>query len=258
VESIKRDRWPRPLSAAAGATFLLLLGLGVVWFARKVADVQEGAVLTAFVVVPALVYVVLRGDLAELKGPGGWAATFVRVARTKVSAAAQKLVEEEVQIIQKESMQGLIDQIGTLELDRPVLMTMTLGRGYSEADILGYLKTLAPFPRFRLVILLNNSGAFVGCISPGELTGLMRSEGLRDGFLKAVVQGDSRDVLRYPGILNKIQPQDATNAEALAAMTSNNLSAIAILDENRQLRGVAEREQIVSKLVLSLTDATLT
>lgn len=59
------------------ASFVLLLGVGVVWFTRKVVGVQDGTVLASLVIVPALVYLVLRGDLAELRGPGGWAATFV-------------------------------------------------------------------------------------------------------------------------------------------------------------------------------------
>jgi len=54
----------KSLGAAAGATFFLLLGLGVVWFARKVAGVNDGVVLSALVIIPALLYVVLRGDLA--------------------------------------------------------------------------------------------------------------------------------------------------------------------------------------------------
>ena len=61
----------RALGAAAEASFFLLLGLAVVWFARKVAGVQAGAVLATFVIVPALLYLALRGNLAELRGPGG-------------------------------------------------------------------------------------------------------------------------------------------------------------------------------------------
>jgi hypothetical protein len=50
---------------------LLILGLGVAWLARRAAGVQDGAVLASSGIVPALLYVVLRGDLAELRGPGG-------------------------------------------------------------------------------------------------------------------------------------------------------------------------------------------
>jgi len=239
-----------------GATFFLLLGLGVVWFARKVADVQDGAVLASFVIVPALLFLVLRGDLAELKGPGGWAATFVRVARTTVSAAGEKLdVYEDVQIIEKESLIGLTNRVSTLASDQPVLMTMTLGRGYTQGDVRGYLETLSQFPRFRLIAFLDDSGTFIGCISPAELAGLMRSSALSQGFLDTVQRGDKRELFRYPGMLRNIVPTTATNADALSAMTSNNLGAIAVVDNDRRLRGVIEREQLVSKLVLSLTEA---
>jgi hypothetical protein len=255
VQNDERDRLRRALGAAAEATFFLLIGLGVVWFARKVADVQDGAVLAAFVIVPALLYLALRGNLAELRGPGGWAATFVRVARTRVSAAGEALdVSEDVQIIEKESMSGLTNRVSTLESDQPILMTITLGKGYTDADIRGYLQTLSQFPRFRLVAFLDSSGAFIGCISPAELAGLMRSPALSGAFLGAVGRGDAREVFRFPGMLRKVVPTNATNAEALSAMTTNNLGAIAVVDEDRRLRGVVEREQIISKLVLSLTD----
>ena len=95
-------------------------------------------------------------------------------------------------------------------------------------------------------------------MSPVELGGLMRSDALSASFLQAVGRGDTREVMLYPGTLRHIVPTSATNADALSAMTANNLGAIAVLDESRRLRGVVEREQLVSKLVLSLADATQT
>jgi len=50
----------RAVGAGGAVTFFVLLGLGVVWFAAKVVDVHSGAVLASFVIVPALLYVVLR------------------------------------------------------------------------------------------------------------------------------------------------------------------------------------------------------
>jgi hypothetical protein len=248
------QRQRHQISAAGTATFFLLLGLGVVWFARKVADVHDGAVLASFVVVPALLYVVLRGDLAELRGPGGWQATFVRVARSQVSAAGEKLdVYEDVQVIEKETMAGLSNRVVALAADQPVLMTMTLGRLYTDADVRGYLGTLGQFPRFRLVALLKEGGRFVGCISPAELAGLMRTAALSVGFLNAIAGGNEAEVFRYPGVLRKVLPATATNADALSSMTVHNLGAIAVVDEERRLRGVVEREQLMSRLLLSLT-----
>jgi hypothetical protein len=249
----RRKHWAT-LAPAASATFFLLLGLGVVWFARAVADVTDGAVLASFVIVPALLYVVLRGDLAELKGPGGWAATFVRVATSKVRSAGEQVTQEDVQIIEKETMGGLTARMNSLDMAEPVLLTITLGQRYTAADVQGYLETLSQFPRFRLVALLDGSGRFAGCTSPSQLAGLMRSGALSQAFLDAIAEGDEGTVFRYPGMLRKVVESHATNAEALAAMTAHNLDALAIVSEDRRLRGVAEREQIVSKLVLALAN----
>jgi CBS-domain-containing membrane protein len=134
-------------------------------------------------------------------------------------------------------------------------MTMTLGQGYTTGDVRGYLETLSQLPRFRLVAVLDASGRFVGCASPSQLAGLMRNEPLGRGFLEAVRRGDAREVFRFPGMLMKVGPAAATNAEVLEAMTMYNLDAIAVVDQDRRMQGVVEREQLVSKLVLSLTCA---
>jgi CBS domain-containing protein len=240
--------------AAAAATFFLILGLLVVWFARKVADIQDGAVLASLIIVPAVLYIVLRGGLAELRGPGGWGATFVRVATSRVNAAGERLdVSTDVQVIEKESMAGLLNRVAAMAADQPVVMTMTLGRVYTDADVRGYLDTLKQFPRFRLVALLNASGHFIGCLSPEELGGLIRSPALSAGFLAAIAGSNEAEVFRYPGVLRKVVPAHATNADALSAMTLLNLGAIAVVDDERRLRGVVEREQLVGKLLLSLT-----
>jgi hypothetical protein len=246
----------RGLSAAAWAIFFLPLGLGVVWVARKVAGVQDGAVLASFVIVPALLYVVLRGDLAELRGPGGWAATFVRVASTTVSAAGETLdVDEDVQIIQKEPTSALGRRTGRLKGTQPILMTMTLGRSYSVRELQSYLKTLSQFPRFRLIAFLDGSGRFLGCSSPTELAALLQNDDLARAFVDAIRRDDTEEVFSFPGTLRKVVPPSATNAQALSAMTVNDLDAIAVVGEDRQLRGVVEREQLVSKLILSLASA---
>jgi hypothetical protein len=248
-----------PVRPAVVATFFLLLGLGVVWFARKVAGVQDGAVLASFVIVPAFLFVVLRGDLKELRGPGGWAASFVRVARTRVRPGRDILDVDAVQIIEKESTSGLTDRVSTISSDDPVVMTITIGtieQPYTRSDVQSYLKTLRQFPRFHLVAFLDSSRAFVGCMSPARLDGLMRSEVLGNNFLEAVGRGDRGALLRFPGMgVHKVSPS-ATNADALQRMTDDELIAIPVVDEDRRLQGTVGREQLISRLVLSLAQAT--
>jgi hypothetical protein len=216
------SRWP--LGPAIGATFFLLLGLGVVWSARKVAGVQDGAVLASFVIVPALLFVVLRGDLKELRGPGGWAATFVREARTRVIPAGGPIdVDEDVEIIGKESVGRLSERVKGTSPGGLVVMTMTIGRPYAISDVQIYLKTLRQFPRFHLVAFIDSSRAFLGCMSPARLEGLMQIEALGGSFLDAVERGDRSALKEFPGWgEHKVLPS-ATNAEALQKMTDDYL-----------------------------------
>ncbi len=179
----------KSLGAAAGATFFLLLGLGVVWFARKVAGVNDGVVLSVLVIIPALLYVVLRGDLAEFRGPGGWAATF-RVTIATVSFAAQNLdILDDPQLLAKGSVSDLGRRVQALDRDQPVLMTITLGEHYSVTAVETYLENLTHLPRFRLVAFLDRSGRFIGCASPSGLLSLMQDPNLANSFLAHTVPG---------------------------------------------------------------------
>ena len=228
----------------------MVLGVGVVWFTRKVG-VQDGTVLVFLVIVPGLIYLVLRGDLAELRGPGGWAATFVKVARTEVRAelsldsdALIKIQDVDVIKLQRAALEG--------KADEHVLMDMPLGQSYDAKDVSKKLEFLSRSPQFRLIALVNQENVFHGCISPGELKSLMQDEALSKGFLKAVADADTKAVFRYPGTVHKVMVKDQSSAEALKLMTENNLDAVAVVDDERHVVGIVEREQLVSRLILSL------
>jgi CBS-domain-containing membrane protein len=69
--------------------------------------------------------------------------------------------------------------------------------------------------------------------------------------------GNEHGIFQYPGILKNVIKSDATNVEALGAMDQYALDALAVVDEDRQLKGIIEREQLMSRLILSLVnDAT--
>jgi hypothetical protein len=130
----------RSLAAAAGATFFLLLGLCVVWFARRIVGLNDGALLSVLVIVPALLYVVLRGELAELRAPGGWGATF-RVTKATVSFGAQSLdILDDPQLLVKIGISDLDRRIQALDRDQPVLMTVSLGEHYTVRAMETYLE----------------------------------------------------------------------------------------------------------------------
>lgn len=69
-------------------------------------------------------------------------------------------------------------------------------------------------------------------------------------------QADQQKLFEYPGILrDKVLP-NVTNGEALRKMVESNLDLIVVVDENNRLKGVLEREQVLSKMVLTLTPSS--
>jgi CBS domain-containing protein len=244
----------RSVQAAIQAAIFLLLGLGAVWFAKAVAGVTSSAILSVLAIIPALLYVILRGDLAELRGPGGWAATF-RVTNATVTFAFQKFdLVAAAQRIQKGSLSDLDRLVGRLNRNDPVLLTMTMHKHYDAEDMEQYLKVLSDWPRFKLVAIMDESGRFVGCASASGFHGLIRNGRLAHEFLRFVEEGNQDEVFRYPGILEKVISAETTNAGALAAMDELGLDALAVVGEDRHVKGIVERERLVSKLILSLAE----
>jgi CBS domain-containing protein len=215
---------------------------------------NDGVVLSVLVIVPALLYIVLRGDLAELRAPGGWAATF-RVTKATVSFDAQSFdILDDPQLLAKGSASDLDRRVQTLNRDQPVLMTVTLGECYTVAAMVTYLEKLAHLPRFKLVAFLDRFGRFIGCASPAGLLSLMREPELARNFLEAVEEENAAQVFRFPGMLKSVIPASATNSQALEAMSRLGLGALAVVGDDRHVKGVVEREQLMSKLILSLVD----
>jgi len=168
-----RGRW---IGAATGALFFLLAGLGVVWFAKAVVGVASSTVLSVLVIITALLYVILRGDLAELRGPGGWIATF-RITNASVTFATQKFdIVADAQIIQKGSLDELDRLTSRFDHDQPVLMTVSMSKHYDINAMNRYLQTLSSWPSFNLVAFLDESQHFIGCASPSGFHSLIRNQ----------------------------------------------------------------------------------
>jgi predicted transcriptional regulator len=68
-----------------------------------------------------------------------------------------------------------------------------------------------------------------------------------------IKDADKEKLLNYPGVIRDTIPPDSTNAQALRKMVASNVDIIAVVDEKDRLKGVIEREQVLSKMVLALT-----
>jgi len=133
-------------------------------------------------------------------------------------------------------------------------MTMTIGgqAQYSPQDVEQYIGALSQFRNFKFVIFLDRDDKFVAYMPTWALKYLLQVPDLAWEFLNAVNQGQTAQVLRYPGVGKKTISTKSSNADALREMLEQNIEALVVIDEQRKLCGVVEREQVLSRMMLSL------
>jgi CBS domain-containing protein len=240
------------ISIAVGA---LVLGFIVVWLARTLIQSIDGSVLIALILLPLLVYLSASGKLAEFKAPGGIEAKFARAAAESVSPASETVAYDNPQVVAKEGVRSLIERKAKeIDESKPIVMTMSIGGQpqYSANDVKQYMSVLSQFRNFKFVLFLDRDEKFVAYMPSWALKQLLQVPDLAEEFLNAVNAGQMAQVLRYPGVVKKTISTKSTNAEALREMLEQNIEALVVIDEQRKLRGVVEREQVLSRIMLSM------
>jgi CBS domain-containing protein len=245
----------REVLAVGTAVGSILLGFVVVVLARRYVASLEGSVLIALILLPLLAYLIASGRLTEFKGPGGLEAKFAQAATESVSPASETIAYNDPQVVAKETVRNLIERKAQeIDESQPIVMTMTVGGNaqYSPADVEQYLSVLSQFRNFKFVVFLDRDDRFVGYLPSWGLKQLLQVPDLAFEFINAVNAGQVAQVLRYPGVVRKTISIKSTNAEALREMLAQNIEALVVIDENKKLRGVVEREQVLSRMMLSL------
>lgn len=242
---------------------LLFLGLGifVLWVANYFlqhdpATSMGDVVLVSLLVMPILIYAIISGSLTELKGPGGVGATFNAVATAPVSdttAHDRVSVEENSLILAKGGVEELERQIRDLDENRASVMTVTFGGAkYTQEALLEYVEAFWRSRNFKFVVILDRDGRFLAYMPAWAAKNLLSSPGRSEEFVKVLNEG-CQELFSYPGIVRKTISTSSTNAEALREMIAKDLEALVVTDEDSRLKGIAEREQILTKMVLDMT-----
>lgn len=256
TEGVKKELRPLLFS-------LLFLGLGVfvLWVANYLlqhdpATSMGDVVLVSLLVMPILIYAIISGSLTELKGPGGVGATFNAVATAPVSdttAHDRVSVEEDSLILAKGGVEELERQIRNLDENRASVMTVTFGGAqYTPEALLEYVEAFWRSRNFKFVVILDRDGRFLAYMPAWAAKNLLSSPGRSEEFVKVLNEG-RQELFSYPGIVRKTISASSTNAEALREMMAKDLEALVVTDEDSRLKGIAEREQILTKMVLDMT-----
>lgn len=234
----------------------LLLGVFVVWLAKNIADIEGDAIYITLILIPILVYVIISGRLRELKGPGGLEARFSEAASQDIKPSYETVEPsvEEMQILAKGGLRELQHKKFDIDESRPIVMTMILGKGgyYDWQAVTQYMNFLSQYSNFKFVVFLDGKNQFVAYMPSWAFIGLIKLPELADEFIEIINDGCIKDLYRYPGVVKDTISTKSTNIVALQQMMIENLEALVVIDEERHLKGVLEREQVISKIILTL------
>lgn len=110
----------RDVAALVGAVVFLAVGFVAIYAVVKVADVENGTVLAALLIVPALLYMLLSGRITELKGPGGLEVKLSEAAHQSIAEQPGpelgSLPIEEVESVAKGGPQSLTGRLEQLDI----------------------------------------------------------------------------------------------------------------------------------------------
>jgi CBS domain-containing protein len=243
----------------AGAVAFLLLGFAAIYIVVKVAGERDGTVLAALLIVPAVLYLLLSGQVTDLKGPAGLELVLADVANRNIplpdeTQDPRELAFEKVESVAKGRTATLDERITKIPQGAPVVLTFTLGSEINGPAAANYALRLTQLRRFRFVAILDSQGklvsymeerAFRHTMAAGDQSGFALINNIRDKHV-----GEVRE---FPGmILHKVSPRTSI-AQALRKMDRTHLNALLVIDKGA-IVGIAERDHLVNTLLLGLID----
>jgi CBS domain-containing protein len=250
----------RDLGALAGALLFAALSLVAIYVAARVAEVEDGTVLAALLIVPALLYLLFSGRVSEFKGPGGLEVRLAEVANRTIPVgdddrSTGALAYEQVRAVERGRKESFLSRVSDITPDEPVVLTLTLGAdeidGSAAAD---YARGLTQFPRFRFVAILDSHGALVSYMEERSFRHLIEADVMdAQQLLNNIHRQDVGAVRAHPGMVVTSVTPDTSIAGALREMERLRLNAMLVTDNGR-VKGIVERERLANALLLSLVD----
>lgn len=259
----KKDRLTMPTRDVIALTVALLfvvLGFAGIYIVAKVADVKDGAVLAAVMIVPAVLYLLLSGRVSDLKGPGGLEVQLSAVANETIPIAGDPhgttaISIEGVRAVEKGRTESFVSRVRDIAADDPVVLTITLGSGPIDAAAAAdYAKGLTQFPRFRFVAILDSHGKLISYMDESAFRHVIEANVIDASELLSNIEHQNVGAVRaFPGMVVSTVTTQTSVANALRLMDRIRLSAL-LVTEDGQIRGIVERDHLANTLLLSLIE----
>lgn len=250
----------RDVNALAVALLFVALGFAAIYVVAQVAEVKDGAVLAALLIVPAVLYLLLSGRVSELKGPAGLEVRLSEAARQTIPVPRGErptgaLAYEQVRAVEKGRTESFFNRIRNLTPEDPVVLTLTLGSGPIDgAAAADYARGLTQFPRFRFVAILDSHGKLISYMEERAFRHVIEAN-VVDGqeLLNNIQQQNVGAVRAFPGMVESTVTPGTSIADALREMERVRLNAL-LVTQDGHVEGIVERDRLANALLLSLIE----
>jgi hypothetical protein len=257
----------KTLKGLAVLTFLLLLGLAAIWIAIKLFGVgpevlMEHEVLFAVLFLgPLAAYALVVGTLKEFGVLG---------LKAKFGASAKEVIEldfgaiaptpADMHEVGKKGFSALENMLANYQLSetKPIVMKIKLGGGdYPREDTLAFIENLSRYRSFRSVVFLDANDEVIAYMAPWAARQILSDPERGSRFLSIVTRDNNHAELfeESPHVLRETIEVGDSGRSALQRMAERNLEAIVVVDKKNRLKGVAERDRLINKLVAKLIQA---
>ncbi len=235
--------------------FFVALGFCIIWFSQSYLELEGEALFIFLFLIPILAYAVFSGRLSELKA-GGLEAKFVDIAKQSVELGSETIEPSvhDMEIVAKAGARELQGTLHRLDESKPIVLTVTLGsEGYYNRNVwIQYLEALSQYRNFKFAVILDKESRFVAYMPSWAMLQILRMEDLGDHFVEIINYDNYKELKQYPGVITNTISTKTTNLEAIREMTNRNVEALVVIDDNKKLKGVVEREQVLSKLFIGM------
>jgi CBS domain-containing protein len=235
---------------------LLALGIVMVLFMKMMVSMETGTIIIALLV-PWLGYLLLSGALEEI-GFAGVKAKFALTASTGISSSvARDMTPKAHDFLQvgnegPSAIEVMLNHYKFSE-GKPIVFCFILGgKYYTQPESALFIKHLAVYRSFKLIVFLDQFNRVIAYMPYWKAQELLSDEKEGKQFISYINTDKVVELSKFPKVVTKLLTTHSTSAEALRLMNEHNLDALVIVDADQNLKGVVERDELLSRMMQTL------
>lgn len=237
---------------------LLALGIVMVLAMKMMVSMETGTIIVALLI-PFLAYLLLSGTIEEF-GFAGVKAKFALTASKGIplsDAGNMTPTAHDFDLVGNKGAAAIEEMLNTYKFSeaKPIVLSFILGRnGYTKPGSALFIKHLARYRSFKLIVFLDRFERVTAYMPFWAAQQLLADDKEGERFISCINTDKVGELLKYPKIVTKLLTTESTNAEALRLMNALNLDTLVIVNADHNLKGVVERDELLSRMMQTLVD----